>query len=156
MKLTINALLVLAVLASCSKSNPAPESYGHETKLAYSVIKQGKGGKLKPHTEVLVHETIRYLNGEQVFSTKTMGAPLAVRLGKGTIAPRLEECLIGMRAGEVREFTIPVSMIGRRGLHQPIAPDAIVIYSIELVGSPFPKWYRGGEVRSLDPEGEGC
>ncbi len=156
MKLTINALLVLAVLVSSCKNDFSAKSRKTEMQLNYKVTKHGRGGKLKPGSEILVHETIRYLNGEQVFSTKTMGAPLAVRLGKGTIAPRLEECLIGMRAWEVREFTIPVSMIGRRKLHPLIAPDAIVVYSIELVGSPFPKWYRGGEVRSLDPEEEGC
>ena len=125
------------------------------TQLNYTVVKEGKGGKLKPHAEILMHETIRYLNGEQVFSTKTMGAPLAIRLGKGTITAQLEERFIGMRAGEVREFTIPASMIKRRKLHPLISPDAIVVYSVELIGSPFPKWYRGGRVRSLDTE-EGC
>ncbi|OGS84198.1 MAG: hypothetical protein A3E30_12915 [Fluviicola sp. RIFCSPHIGHO2_12_FULL_43_24] len=126
-----------------------------EAQLNYTVTKQGKGSRLKPHAEILIHETIRYLNGEQVFSTKTMGAPLTIRLGKGTIASGLEERFIGMRAGEVREFTIPSSMIKRRKLHPLISPDAIVVYSIELIGSPFPGWFRGGSVKGFDPQ-EGC
>lgn len=164
MKLTINTLLATAILVNgCNTRSDVSSSeretingeIASKTQLNYTVVKEGKGGKLKPHAEILMHETIRYLNGKQVFSTKTMGAPLAIRLGKGTIATALEERFIGMRAGEVREFVIPASMIKRRKLHPLISPDAIVIYSVELVGSPFPKWYRGGTVRSLDPM-EGC
>lgn len=164
MKLTINTLLVTTILVSgCSTRSDVSSSkketitfeIASETQLNYTVVKEGKGSKLKPHSEILMHETIRYLDGKQVFSTKTMGAPLAIRLGKGTITATLEKRFIGMQAGEVREFVIPASMIKRRKLHPLISPDAIVIYSVELVGSPFPKWYRGGTVRSLDPE-EGC
>ncbi|MES2556320.1 MAG: FKBP-type peptidyl-prolyl cis-trans isomerase [Bacteroidota bacterium] len=164
MKLTINALLVLTVLMSSCNTGSVASSHkkelinvgiASETSFNYTIIKEGKGAQLKPHSEILLHETIRYLNGEQVFSTKTMGAPLTIRLGKGTIASGLEERFIGMRAGEVREFIIPASMIKRRKLHPLISPDAIVVYSVELVGSPYPKWFRGGSVRSLDSEA-GC
>lgn len=164
MKLTINTLLTAAILASgCNTHSDVSSSeketinveIASETQLNYTVVKEGKGSKLKPHTEILMHETIRYLDGKQVFSTKTMGAPLAIRLGKGTIATALEERFIGMQAGEVREFVIPASMIKRRKLHPLISHDTILIYSVELVGSPFPKWYRGGTVKSLDAM-EGC
>jgi FKBP-type peptidyl-prolyl cis-trans isomerase len=164
MKLTISALIITSTLVnSCFHPNVAPSSgktavnleIASKTSLQYTVIKSGKGAKLKPHTEILIHETINYLNGEQVFSTKTMGAPLAIRLGKGTITNKLEDGFIGMQAGEVRKFIIPSSLIKRRKRHPLISPDSIVIYTIELVGSPFPKWFRGATVRSLDSE-EGC
>lgn len=164
MKLTISTLFIISVLLSgCFYPHAAPSSgktainveIASKTSLQYTVIKSGKGAKLKPHAEILIHETISYLNGKQVFSTKTMGAPLAIHLGKGTITTKLEDSFIGMQAGEVRKFIIPSSLIKRRKLHPLISPDSIVIYTIELVGSPFPKWFRGGTVRSLDPE-EGC
>jgi len=164
MKLTISTLFITSVLVSgCFYPHATPSSekaaitieLASKAGLQYTVIKHGKGAKLKPHAEILMHETINYLNGEQVFSTKTMGAPLAIRLGKGTITTKLEDSFIGMQAGEVRKFIIPSSLIKRRKLHPLISPDSIVVYTIELVGSPFPKWFRGGLVRSLDPE-EGC
>lgn len=164
MKLTISTLIfAAAMVSSCFGPNTSPTSaktavnaeMTSETSLQYKIRKHGKGSALKPSAEILIHQTIHYLNGEQVFSTKTMGAPLAIRLGKGTIATRLENGFIGMQAGEIREFTVPVSMIKHLELHSLISPDAIVVYSVELIGSPFPKWYRGGKVRSFDPE-EGC
>lgn len=158
MKLTINTLLMATLLVGGCNNDSAVASRAKsnaEVRLHYTVIKEGKGGRLKPHSEILLHETIRYLNGEQVFSTKTMGPPLTIRLGEGTMATRLEEQLIGMRAGEVRELTIPSSLIKRRKQHPLFSPDAIVVYSVELIGSPFPRWFKGGSVRSLDTE-EGC
>ncbi|MDH4474519.1 MAG: FKBP-type peptidyl-prolyl cis-trans isomerase [Fluviicola sp.] len=165
MKLTISLLIVTSALVSgCIHPHTTSTSVEtainakmvSETGLKYKISKQGKGSKLKPSAEILIHETINYLNGEQVFSTKTMGAPLAIRLGKGTIATKLENGFIGMQAGEVREFTVSASMIKHLKLHSLISPDAIVVYSVELIGSPFPKWFRGGRVRSFDSEDDGC
>jgi FKBP-type peptidyl-prolyl cis-trans isomerase len=164
MKLTISTLIFAAAMVSgCFSPNTSPTSgktvinaeMTSETSFRYNIRKHGKGSSLKPNSEILIHQTVHYLNGEQVFSTKTIGAPLAIRLGKGTIATRLENGFIGMQAGEVREFTVPVSMIKHLKLHSLISPDAIVVYSVELIGSPFPKWYRGGKVSNFDSE-DGC
>jgi FKBP-type peptidyl-prolyl cis-trans isomerase 2 len=55
---------------------------------------------------VTLDYTVRIASGDVLDSTGGCG-PLAVLHGSGQLFPALEDRIVGMRAGETREFTIP-------------------------------------------------
>jgi FKBP-type peptidyl-prolyl cis-trans isomerase 2 len=55
---------------------------------------------------VSLEYTVRFADGEMLDSTGACG-PLAIMIGSGQLFPALEDRIVGMRAGETREFEIP-------------------------------------------------
>lgn len=56
--------------------------------------------------EVVMHFTLKLSDGSVADSTKVAGKPAKFRMGDGNLTPSFEACLIGLRAGDEREFTL--------------------------------------------------
>lgn len=59
-----------------------------------------------PDTIVTLEYTVRLADGRPLDSTSSCG-PVVVMIGAGQLFPALEDRILGMRAGETREFVIP-------------------------------------------------
>ena len=56
--------------------------------------------------EVVMHITIQLSDGSVADRTKMSGKPAKFRMGDGSLTENFEACLIGLRAGAKREFTL--------------------------------------------------
>lgn len=74
------------------------------------------------------------LDGTVIDDTYPRDNPLMFRLGGGQVIKGLEDGLVGMCIGEIRNLTIPASMAyGTTGIPPLIPPNAILLIKIELV-----------------------
>lgn len=60
---------------------------------------------IQASSRVLLRYTLSFPDGRFIEGTEN-GEPAAVTIGSGDLAPFLEECLLGMSAGEQRRFEI--------------------------------------------------
>ena len=109
--------------------------------LAYVVVRAGDGPAAAWGDLVTVHESTGHLDGRVVFSTSESGQPISFTLGADQVVDGLEELLVGMRVGEVREAVMPPAITrrsrypeGRDGQPPVFGPDDTLRYSVELVG----------------------
>jgi len=86
--------------------------------------------KITSHKEVKLHYSIALEDGTEVVSTFADEEPVACRIGDGTLAERLELCLIGMSEGDEAVF-----MLSGDEVYGPASEDNV--QSIEL--SLFPQ-----------------
>lgn len=56
--------------------------------------------------EVVLHFTIKLMDNSVADSTKVAGKPAKFRMGDGSLTENFEACLVGMKAGEQREFEL--------------------------------------------------
>ncbi len=123
--------------------------------LQYRILKEGTGTGVTSTEKVLFHETVSYLNSQELYSTLKTRTPIATYFGNGQLIDGLKEGLIGMKVGETRELIIPPA------LNQPIkypsfiSPDSTLIYVIELKAFGVHKWYKETHSGS-QPEEAGC
>lgn len=76
----------------------------------------------------------KLLDGTIIEDTYPRGIPLTIRLGGGQVIKGLEDGLVGMCIGEIRNLTIPASMAyGPTGIPPLIPPNSILLTKIELV-----------------------
>ncbi|WP_337021576.1 FKBP-type peptidyl-prolyl cis-trans isomerase [Pantoea anthophila] len=73
---------------------------------------------------VLVHFTLKLEDGSTAESTRANGKPALFRLGDGSLSAALEEALLGLKAGEAKQFTLaPEEAFGG------VSPDLIQYFS---------------------------
>ncbi|WHQ74970.1 FKBP-type peptidyl-prolyl cis-trans isomerase [Pantoea sp. Lij88] len=73
---------------------------------------------------VLVHFTLKLEDGSTAESTRANGKPALFRLGDGSLSAALEEALLGLTAGETKQFTLePEDAFGG------VSPDLIQYFS---------------------------
>ncbi|WP_337025436.1 FKBP-type peptidyl-prolyl cis-trans isomerase [Pantoea anthophila] len=73
---------------------------------------------------VLVHFTLKLEDGSTAESTRANGKPALFRLGDGSLSAALEEALLGLKAGETKQFTLaPEEAFGA------VSPDLIQYFS---------------------------
>ena len=73
---------------------------------------------------VLVHFTLKLEDGSTAESTRANGKPALFRLGDGSLSAVLEEALLGLKAGETKQFTLaPEEAFGG------VSPDLIQYFS---------------------------
>ncbi len=73
---------------------------------------------------VLVHFTLKLEDGSTAESTRANGKPALFRLGDGSLSATLEEALLGLKAGETKQFTLaPEEAFGG------VSPDLIQYFS---------------------------
>ena len=124
--------------------------------LRYRILKEGTGTGVASTEKVLFHETVSYLNGQELYSTLKTGTPIATYFGNGQLIDGLKEGLIGMKAGEIRQLIIPPTLSRRRAYPPTISPDSTLIYIIELKAVGARKWYRETHYETEFEAGEGC
>lgn len=73
---------------------------------------------------VLVHFTLKLEDGSTAESTRANGKPALFRLGDGSLSAALEQALLGLKAGETKQFTLePEDAFGG------VSPDLIQYFS---------------------------
>lgn len=73
---------------------------------------------------VLVHFTLKLEDGSTAESTRANGKPALFRLGDGSLSAALEQALLGLKAGESKQFTLaPEEAFGSA------SPDLIQYFS---------------------------
>lgn len=133
-KLKSATLGLIVLLVSCtSRFYKRNEEVTTPTGLRYSILKNGKGAKVKEGQEVLIYETVSYLSGTNLYSTRDMGTPIKVKVGGQQVIKGVDEGLIGMKAGELRKLIVP-ALLSKRTEYPPfLSPDSTLVYKIELV-----------------------
>jgi FKBP-type peptidyl-prolyl cis-trans isomerase len=104
------------------------------TKLQTRDLKIGSGAVAMPGRRVKVHYTGTLLDGLKFDSSRDRGEPFEFTLGQHDVIDGWEEGIKGMRAGGIRELTIPSSMgYGAQGMGADIPPNAALKFEVELL-----------------------
>ena len=78
------------------------------------------------------------LEGESPFDESYDGG-FTFRIGSGQVVSGLDQGLLGMRVGGVRELSIPPELAyGEAGFAPDVPPDSTVIYDVELLAVTDP------------------
>ncbi|TRW50283.1 FKBP-type peptidyl-prolyl cis-trans isomerase [Aliidiomarina halalkaliphila] len=59
-----------------------------------------------PGSRVVLHFSIKLEDGSAADSTKVHGKPARLTIGDGNLTKNFEDCLLGLKAGDNREFTL--------------------------------------------------
>lgn len=128
---------ILIGLFSCSESrdtnNRNDNLISTPSGLTYIILKRGAGPVAKEGQEVLIHETLRYLNDSLLFSSRSLPDPVKVLIGGHQAIEGVDEGLRGMQKGEVRKLIVPPSLSKRIGNPTFPHPDSTLVYEIELI-----------------------
>jgi peptidylprolyl isomerase len=127
-------------LISCTDQKGAKEANDNNEKtttttsgLTYMILKKGTGAFAKEGQEVLIHETMSYLNDSLLFSSRNLPSPVKVLIGANQAIKGVDEGLRGMQKGEVRKLIVPPSLSKRTGNPTFPHPDSTLVYEIELM-----------------------
>lgn len=76
------------------------------------------------NSKVVMHFAIKLDDGSAADSTRVHGKPARLTIGDGNLTPNFENCLLGLKAGDEREFTLePADAFGE--------PNPQNIYHVE-------------------------
>jgi FKBP-type peptidyl-prolyl cis-trans isomerase FkpA len=115
-------------LAAVGCSEPQPV-----TSLQIKDTRVGTGTEATPGRVVKVHYTGTLLDGKE-FDSSRGREPFEFRLGAGEVIAGWDEGIKGMKAGGVRELTIPPDMAyGSKGAGDAIPANAPLWFEVELL-----------------------
>lgn len=105
--------------------------------IKYEDLTVGTGKKIEPNHRYLVtiHYTMWLKNGVKIESSHDEDTPFQFKIGIGHVIKGLDEGMVGMKIGGVRQLDIPSKLAyGRRGQGGVIPPNADLIFKIEYLG----------------------
>lgn len=103
------------------------------TGLRYFIRSNGKGQLAKIGQYAKIKYTVSLLNGQQVYTSETLGAK-EFRIGSGGVESGLEEGILLMRVGDESKFIIPSYLAhGLAGDQDKIPAKSTLIYTVELL-----------------------
>ncbi len=98
-------------------------------KLQYSILKEGTGPTVEPHSSPKIHYTGKYQDGTVFGTSEEMGGPITIPLDQ-TI-PGFSKGIAGMKEGEKRRLYVhPDLGYGTTG---QLPPNELLIFDIDLV-----------------------
>ncbi len=98
-------------------------------KLQYTILKEGTGPVVEPHSSPKIHYTGKYQDGTVFGTSEEMGGPITIPLDQ-TI-PGFSKGIAGMKEGEKRRlFVHPDLGYGTTG---QLPPNELLIFDIEVV-----------------------
>ena len=101
--------------------------------LMYEVMKTGSGGSPGAAASVSIAYKGMLLNGTVFADSAPSGPAVAVQMDKLAIKG-WTEALLAMKRGEKRRLVLPPELaFGSRGYSNVVAPDAFVVFELELV-----------------------
>ena len=130
-----NCYLVLILITSLLSCKDAQQKeVVLESGLRYEILRPGQGAMADNGNEVIIEETMGYLDGTVLFSSKDLGVnqPRFV-LGTGTVIKGVDEGVKGMRMGEIRKLIVPPSLSKREVYPDFLSPDSTLVYTIKLL-----------------------
>jgi FKBP-type peptidyl-prolyl cis-trans isomerase len=98
----------------------------------YRIVKKGKGPKAIPGQEILLLETTSYQNGTVLFSNEGTGKTVKVKLGANQATQAVDEALVGMKEGEIKEIIAPPHLVKRKSYPANVHPDSTLVIRLIL------------------------
>ena len=139
MKKSLGFLSLLAILFVFTATSFAEqEIVVTQGGLTYLDFKAGTGATAEPGRIVVIH-FIGWLDkngekGEQIFSSRDRGEPVAFKLGTDRVMKGWNIGLEGMKAGGKRKLMIPHALgYGSQGVEDIVPPNTDLIFEIELI-----------------------
>lgn len=127
--LTAFLLMCLVLwLAGCWKGRMMSTPSG----LQYKRIMKGTGVKAKTGQEILLFETTRYRNGTILYSNEGTTTPVKVLIGGNQATLAVDEALVGMKVGEVKEIIAPPYLVKRKDYPPNVHPDSTLVIKLIL------------------------
>ena len=100
--------------------------------LQYKVLKQGDGENPAPDATVRVHYRGSLIDGTEFDSSYTQGEPASFPLAR--VIPGFSEALSRMNVGSKWKIVVPPELAyGEQGAGQHIAPNATLVFEVELL-----------------------
>ncbi len=103
------------------------------TGLLYQIYKAGDGEKAAAGKIARLEYTVSLLNGDQIYSSKELGAK-TFRIGRGGVESGLEEGILLMRVGDRAKLILPSHLaFGLLGDQNKISTKTTLVYDLELI-----------------------
>lgn len=107
---------------------------GTQKKLIIDDVRIGTAGDaVEEGDTVTVHYEGRTQDGVRFDSSYERGETFTFRVGEGRVIEGWEKGIVGMKVGGQRVLVIPPSMAYGNAQVGPIAPNSILVFSIELL-----------------------
>lgn len=126
-------LIFLGLMTSCTGSHGTTELITTSSGLKYGILREGNGEAARVGHEVLIHETMSYMNDSLLFSSYALPHPVKVLIGGHQAIDGIDEGLRGMKVGEIRKLVVPPALSRRSGNQTFPHPDSTLLYRVELV-----------------------
>jgi len=136
LKWSLRSVMSVFILTSCMlgcRENQKKE-VTLESGLRYEIIKPGTGIIAENGNEVIIEETMGYIDGTILYTSKDRGVnqPRFV-LGSGMVIEGVDQGVNGMRMGEERKLIIPPNLSKREVYPDFLSPDSTLVYTIKLL-----------------------
>jgi FKBP-type peptidyl-prolyl cis-trans isomerase len=125
-------VIFFLVLTGCAANHFRQSPSGWQ----YRIVKKGQGVSAKTGQEILLLETTSYRNGTVLYSNEHTGNPVKVKIGANQATQAVDEALLGMKEGEIKEIIAPPHLVRRKFYPSNVHPDSpllikLVLYKIE-------------------------
>lgn len=116
------ATIGVGLLAAFSCTERAPETPAAaagpawqttSTGLQYAVLDSGTGPHSRVGQDVMIHETMRHMNGTIIFDSYASNSPITFRLGAHQVIDGLDQAVSSMRVGARWLLIVPPSLSRR-------------------------------------------
>jgi len=106
-----------------------------ESGIYYNISTKGKGNNAKPNDLLSVHYSLQLIDGTEIDSSFTRGAPIEFTCGVGQVIKGWDEAMELLNKGSKARLVIPSELgYGSMGAgNGVIPPNATLIFDVELV-----------------------
>ena len=106
-----------------------------ESGIYYNISEKGKGENAKPNDLLSVHYSLQLMDGSEIDSSFTRGAPIEFTCGVGQVIKGWDEAMQLLNKGSKARLIIPSELgYGSMGAgNGVIPPNATLIFDVELV-----------------------
>ena len=130
----IAAFLLLISLTVCLLPARSEEFKRSGSGLQFRTIRAGTGPIAKIGQTAVIHEVTRKQDGSLVADTYALNVTPQFEIGADQVIKGVDEGVVGMRVGEIRELIVPPSLSKRKGGYPPnLSPDDVLHYEVLLV-----------------------
>lgn len=125
---TANFFLVALLLVSCATGKMRQSASG----LQYIILKKGHGPKARTGQQIMLFETTSYRTGEVLYSNENTTTPVKILIGGNQATKAVDEALVGMREGEIKQIVAPPYLVKRTGYPPNVHPDSTLVIKMIL------------------------
>lgn len=110
------------------------EEFTHsESGLQFRTVRAGTGPAARAGQIAVIHEITKKQDGSLVADTYALNVTPEFEIGVGQVIKGLDEGVVGMRVGEIRELIVPPSLSKRQDYPSHLSPDDTLHYEVLLV-----------------------
>ena len=127
------AALPLLISLVCLLSTRGQDFKRLESGLQFRTLRAGTGPAAKVGQIAVIHEITKKLDGSVVTDTYALNATPQFEIGADQVIKGVDEGVVGMRVGEIRELIVPPLLSKRKGYPPNLSPDDVLHYEVLLV-----------------------